>query len=418
MAGNGIQGADARLSAWAERTLRIAACALLLVAMPCLAQTASVTGVGSQFEMVFWQSVDSGNDPALYEAYLAKYPEGTFAGVARAKLARLRPATPAGSAHAPTPSPMVSAGPALAAPPAAPVPLVPVPFAPAQPAARAVQSLTAPSTTTALLAPPPPERVLRPAPAVPLPAPMERAPAGNALASAAPSPDAAVTAAPAPSAQVATISAPSVTAAPLAQSASDSDNGAALRRLLGALGDSQRISQSATLRPAATAVALPPAELVPIAEVSFAPGAAPMSGPVSGPVSGPASEPLREIAVGPLPSDFALPPRPAMAKVPGVALPPTFCSAEARNQFHNGTYIPAVEAAKRNNDSTNAHMRLLQDLYDRNQLSGDINPMNALAAEARAYGPAASAAFEAQSALVRGFNALMAVPIIACEVPK
>ncbi len=37
-------------------------------------------------EMVFWESVRSSSSPAEFEAYLAKYPEGTFAPLARARL--------------------------------------------------------------------------------------------------------------------------------------------------------------------------------------------------------------------------------------------------------------------------------------------------------------------------------------------
>ncbi len=203
--------------------------------------------------------------------------------------------------------------------------------------------------------------------------------------------------------------APRAIAAPPPQSAGDSENRDALRRLLGALGDSQRIAPPAAL-PAVSAAAERTAELVPVAAASAIPAAAPVAAPIA--------EPLRPIAVGPLPAGFALPQRPAMAEVPGVALPPSFCSADARNQFHNGPYIAAVEAAKRNTDAANAYMRQLQDLYDHNQLNGDFNPMNALASEARAYGPAASAAFAVQSALVSAFNALMAVPIVPCAAPK
>jgi hypothetical protein len=131
----------------------------------------------------------------------------------------------------------------------------------------------------------------------------------------------------------------------------------------------------------------------------------------------PAGDP-RPIAVGPLPTGFVLPPRPQLAAIPPLAFPGSFCSAEARNAFHDQTYVTAVEAAKRNNDATIAYMHQLQDLYDTNQLSGDINPMNAVAAEARAYGPVAAAAFAAQSTLVSAFNTLMAVPIRACEAAK
>jgi hypothetical protein len=46
-------------------------------------------GVGSQFEMVFWQSVASSDDRAQFEAYLSQYPSGTFASLARAKIAAI-----------------------------------------------------------------------------------------------------------------------------------------------------------------------------------------------------------------------------------------------------------------------------------------------------------------------------------------
>jgi hypothetical protein len=38
-------------------------------------------------ELAFWQSVSEGDDPSLYEAYLEKYPEGEFASLARLRLA-------------------------------------------------------------------------------------------------------------------------------------------------------------------------------------------------------------------------------------------------------------------------------------------------------------------------------------------
>jgi hypothetical protein len=246
--------------------------------------------------------------------------------------------------------------------------------------------------------------------------------------------------------------APFVTAAVPTESATepatDSDNSAALRRLLGALGDSQRpgmqsappvaapVSQPVSQPfsqpfsgPAASDVAGLTAQPVPPAMSGGTSPAAPgfaTSAPVTVQVpdaaalsasAGAASDP-HPIAVGPLPTGFALPPRPALAAVPGLTLPGNFCSAEARNAFHDGPYIASVEAAKHNNDAAIAYMHQLQDLYDRNQLSGDINPQNAVAAEARAYSPVAAAAFAAQSALVNAFHALMAVPINACDVPK
>lgn len=58
------------------------------------AQKISTSGVGSQFELVFWQSVSTSDDKGQLEAYLARYPKGTFASLARAKIVALerRPA--------------------------------------------------------------------------------------------------------------------------------------------------------------------------------------------------------------------------------------------------------------------------------------------------------------------------------------
>jgi hypothetical protein len=113
-----------------------------------------------------------------------------------------------------------------------------------------------------------------------------------------------------------------------------------------------------------------------------------------------------------------LPPRPQLAAIPPLIFPPSFCSPEARNAFHDGPYVTAVEVAKRNNDATIAYMRQLQDLYDTNQLRGDPNSVNAVAAESQSYSPVAAAAFTAQSIPVSAFSTLMAVPIRACEARK
>lgn len=94
---------------------------LLPLASPAQAQGTVTTGIGSQFELAFWQSVESGNDSALYEAYLAQYPNGTFAAVARVKLAKLRqlsapaPAAPVQMLPAPEPAPAPAPTPAPAA---------------------------------------------------------------------------------------------------------------------------------------------------------------------------------------------------------------------------------------------------------------------------------------------------------------
>jgi hypothetical protein len=44
-------------------------------------------------ELTLWNSVVNSNDPAQLNAYLAKYPNGTFAEVARAKIAQINAAS-------------------------------------------------------------------------------------------------------------------------------------------------------------------------------------------------------------------------------------------------------------------------------------------------------------------------------------
>lgn len=44
------------------------------------------TNVGDAIELAFWESIADANDPALYTAYLEKYPEGEFAVIARSRL--------------------------------------------------------------------------------------------------------------------------------------------------------------------------------------------------------------------------------------------------------------------------------------------------------------------------------------------
>jgi hypothetical protein len=362
----------------------------LPLASPAQAQGPIATGIGSQFELAFWQSVESGNDSALYEAYLAQYPNGTFAAVARVKLAKLRqlsapaPAAPVQMLPAPEPAP---------APAPAPTPA---------PAARKQLTDTEPALT---------------APAT-MPAPFVRERLAATSPAPWPAPPASRTAVPRNDDDKA--SSPYVTAAPPTEPGAEAGDSDALRRLLGALGDSQRVGAPApapiaeTAQPAASAApAAAPARLV---EVSGPPVAVHDAAALSASAV-PGADP-RPIAVGPLPAGFALPPRPQLTAIPPLAFPSSFCSANARNAFHDGPYVSAVEAARRNNDAAIAYMNRLQSIYDSNQLSGDVNSQNAVAAEARAYGPVAAAAFTAQSTLVSAFSTLMAVPILNCDMPK
>lgn len=49
-------------------------------------------------EMAFWESVKDSNDPAMYSAYLEKYPQGTFAPLAEARIQTLSSNTAAPAA--------------------------------------------------------------------------------------------------------------------------------------------------------------------------------------------------------------------------------------------------------------------------------------------------------------------------------
>ncbi len=96
------------------------------------AEPANRTGVGSAFELAYWQSVSSSNDIAQLDAYLARYPKGTFASLARVKIAALSSAQDAAGANIPVAGPMPdtpvravaipSSGEAVAATQAAPTP--------------------------------------------------------------------------------------------------------------------------------------------------------------------------------------------------------------------------------------------------------------------------------------------------------
>lgn len=65
----------------------------------------SATGVGSQFELTFWQSIAASDDPGQYEAYLAQYPNGTFSALAHAKIAALAHRNSGSGAAAVSPAP-------------------------------------------------------------------------------------------------------------------------------------------------------------------------------------------------------------------------------------------------------------------------------------------------------------------------
>lgn len=168
-----------------------------------------------------------------------------------------------------------------------------------------------------------------------------------------------------------------------------------------AVAPSAAVAATAQAGPNETAAASLLASLAAAQETPTAPAAA---------VSAPAQ------AAAPVPQDLAAG-RPQLETVPAVVLPARFCSAEERNAFHAQTYRPAGEAAEANNGKAIAYLQSIQARYDA-MAAGDADMRNALAKEARDYKPIADAAFQAQQALVRQFDALMAVPITSCGVAK
>lgn len=312
-----------------------AACICLAAAFPAVADDASsgsaragatTNGVGSQFELVFWQSVQSSDDPAMFDAYLAQYPEGTFS-----KLAKLR----------------IAAFARAAAPRAEPVQPAPLP--------------------------------------APVPAPVPAAPAGNAAL--APAPFAATPLAATPAALAAPAAAPSAVAAP----------------------PPAGIAPVVTAPPVATPVAGSQAGVAAVNEpASYIVGNTAALGLLARTQSVAASGAVRP----------SIPARPQMEQVPVLTLPPQFCSAEERNAFHSGSYLPALATASRNNSKAVAYMASLQQLYDGFRHDQDTISLNAIVADSQAYHPVALAAMEAENRFVGLFGQLMAVPVRTCEAAK
>jgi len=161
-------------------------------------------------------------------------------------------------------------------------------------------------------------------------------------------------------------------------------------------------------RVATDALALPaqptPAPVQPVAPVSLAEQLRLLASGQGG--TNPAAAAARAGIVLPVP--------PVLEKVPELALPDHFCSAQDRNLFYDARYKPAIDLADRNNQAAIGHLKDLQRLYDERGRAGDIAGQNQLAAAARDYDPVAAEAFRARSAYDAAFTRMMAVPIRDC----
>jgi formylglycine-generating enzyme required for sulfatase activity len=97
-----------------------------------------------QYELTFWDSIKNSNSPEDYEAYLQAYPKGRFAGLAKARIERLRAAAPKPQTqpqHQQETKPPPAAGPA------------PSPPKPAQETQKEIKRPPAPSPATATTPP-------------------------------------------------------------------------------------------------------------------------------------------------------------------------------------------------------------------------------------------------------------------------
>jgi hypothetical protein len=105
-------------------------------------------------ETVFWNSIAISRDPADFQAYLSRFPNGVFAVLARNRLAQLHvaaPPPPASSAPAEPAPRNAPAAAAPASPPAAAAPAAPAPPAPSGAAPATVREALA--VSLALVAP-------------------------------------------------------------------------------------------------------------------------------------------------------------------------------------------------------------------------------------------------------------------------
>ncbi|MBA4094606.1 MAG: hypothetical protein C0489_11030 [Candidatus Accumulibacter sp.] len=111
----------------------------------------------------------------------------------------------------------------------------------------------------------------------------------------------------------------------------------------------------------------------------------------------------------------AVPAAPALAAVPALTLPARFCSAEARNVFHETVYRNAKAIADENSRKTIDHARAIQTVYDRFAAEHDAPAMPTVARTAAAYQAVAAEAYRESSAIAARHSEVMAVPIGDCD---
>jgi hypothetical protein len=109
-----------------------------------------------------------------------------------------------------------------------------------------------------------------------------------------------------------------------------------------------------------------------------------------------------------------MPARPDLTPVPPINLPASFCSAQERNTFHDGTYKPAWQIASNNNDLAIKYLDALNALH-REYTEMQSGYANMITREYNDYAPVAAQAFDTSNKYTNLHDAIMAVPISACK---
>ncbi|MGN6648946.1 formylglycine-generating enzyme family protein [Trinickia sp.] len=141
-----------------QSLMRLCQVALIFVSIFSAGSVPCVAGVlpkdsSEQYELTFWASIKDSNYAGDYEAYLKAYPDGRFAPLAKARIARLRAAT-AGSAPPAAKAQSQTAPPAVHGPAASPG--MRPPAASANPAPAAPHPPSSAVTSAAPTSTPPP----------------------------------------------------------------------------------------------------------------------------------------------------------------------------------------------------------------------------------------------------------------------
>ncbi len=111
---------------------------------------------------------------------------------------------------------------------------------------------------------------------------------------------------------------------------------------------------------------------------------------------------------------LVMPDRPSLSRVDTPNLPSSFCSADARNAFYEGVFKPAMEKADKNNTDSIAYMQVLQQLFDAAGQKKDNAKMNSFSSESQSFSAVADQVQSTRLSFNSLFSQLMAVPMGKC----